>query len=92
MKITPRQIQSIVQEVFRSWKKENIVNFKQGEQKALEEAIKNISKDYAKEQYLEKEVEAMMDELERTHSDSFERYKMYPLIKKKLAQKKGIIL
>ena len=92
MKITPRQIQSIVQEVFRSWKKENIVNFKQGEQKALEEAVKNISKDYAKEQYLEKEVEAMMDELERTHSGSFERYKMYPLIKKKLAQKKGIIL
>ena len=92
MKITPHQIHCLVQEVFRHWKNEGIVTFKQGEQRAFEEAVQNILKDYAKEKVLEKEVETMMDELERSHPGSFERYKMYPLLKKKLAKEKGIIL
>ena len=32
----------------------------------------------------------MLDELEKTHAGQFERYKMYPLLKKKMAKKKGL--
>lgn len=51
-----------------------------------------LKKNLAEEAALEQEVEAMMDQLERQNPGGFERYKMYPLLKKKLAEQKGFIL
>ena len=51
-----------------------------------------LSRDLEKEQALEKEVTRLLDELEQTQEASFDRGKMRPMLKKKLAQKKGIIL
>ena len=50
-----------------------------------------ITKNFQAEKDLDKEVRQMMDDLEKEHS-SFDRQKMYPLLKKKLAEKKGIVL
>ena len=50
-----------------------------------------IVADFEREKALDREVQTLMDDLER-QGHSFERYKMFPLLKQKLAKKKGIIL
>ena len=50
-----------------------------------------IVKNFEQERELDREVQALMDDLEK-QGHSFERYKMFPLLKKKLAKQKGIIL
>ncbi len=45
-----------------------------------------------KEKELDQEVAQRLDELEKTHKGQFERYKMYPLLKKKLAEQKSLAL
>jgi hypothetical protein len=45
-----------------------------------------------KESDLDHEVNRMMDELERQNPGEFQRYKMFPMLKKRLAKEKGIIL
>ena len=50
-----------------------------------------ITKNFKQEKELDQEVQALMDDLEK-QGHSFERYKMFPILKKKLAQKKGFIL
>ena len=50
-----------------------------------------ITKNFEQEKELNQEVQALMDDLEK-QGHSFERYKMFPILKKKLAQKKGFIL
>ncbi len=56
------------------------------------EVILILSRDLEKEQDLEKETTRLLDELEQTQGSSFDRGKMRPLLKKKLAEKKGIVL
>lgn len=51
-----------------------------------------LKQNLEEEAQLDKEVEAMMGQLERQNPGSFERYKMYPLLKKKLAEQKGFVL
>ncbi len=51
-----------------------------------------LNQDFDKEKELEKEVVKTLDELEATHGGSFNRQKMYSLLKRKLAEKKGIVL
>ena len=50
-----------------------------------------ITQNFEQETELDREVQAFMDDLEK-QGHSFERYKMFPLLKKKLAKQKGIIL
>ena len=51
-----------------------------------------LSRDLEKEKELEKEVTRLLDELEQAQPGGFDRGKMRPMLKKKLAEKKGIIL
>jgi len=41
---------------------------------------------------LDVEVNRLMDDLERQNPGEFQRFKMFPLLKKRLAKEKGIIL
>ena len=62
------------------------------EEKPLREGIAGIvDRNFQEERSLDKEVEAMMDNLE-AQGHQFERYKMRPLVKSKLAKKKGFVL
>ena len=58
----------------------------------LRRAVELVAADFARERQLDEEVNKMMDDLERQNPGSFQRYKMFPLLKKRLAQEKGIVL
>lgn len=73
-------------------KAHNIVTLKDKEEKILRRAEELVKADYARETELDREVEAMMDDLERKNPGEFQRYKMFPLLKKRLAKEKGVIL
>ncbi len=92
MKLTTSQLQVIARKVLDSWKKQNIVVFKEDEKKVLSRMVEALKADYQKELDLEIEVNKMLDQLERTNSGEFQRYKMYPLIKRQLAKEKKVIL
>ena len=82
----------IVQLVFEKWKKNNILTFKADENVVLQRALKSIADDYQKELDLEREVNQMLEKLERSNPGEFQRYKMYPILKQKLAKEKKVIL
>jgi hypothetical protein len=61
-----------------------------------EDALKSkilavIQSNIEEEAKLDQLVDGMMDQLERQNAD-FQRYKMFPLLKKKLAEQRGFIL
>ncbi len=92
MKLTTSQLQVIATKVLEAWKKQNLITFKEDEKKVLNRMIEAIRADYQKELDLEAEVNKMLDQLERSHSGEFQRYKMYPLLKKQLAKERKVIL
>lgn len=92
MKLTTSQLQIIATKVFESWKKNNVIVFKEDEKKVLNRMVEALKADYQKELDLETEVNKMLDQLERTNAGEFQRFKMYPLIKKQLAKEKKVIL
>lgn len=78
--------------VITEWKNNNAVVFKGKEEQIISYINNLLSADINKVKQLEQEVEQMLTQLEITNAGQFERYKMYPLLKKELAKKKGIIL
>ena len=92
MKLTTSQLQVIASKVLETWKKHNLIVFKEDEKKVLERMVAALRADYQKELDLETEVNKMLDQLERTNAGEFQRFKMYPLIKKQLAKEKKVIL
>ena len=92
MKLTPQQMQIIVEKVFNHWKQQNIVTFKADEKKALERAVAALREDYQKELDLDRDVNKMLDQLEKSNPGEFQRFKMYPMLKQKLAKEKKVIL
>jgi hypothetical protein len=92
MKLTPLQIQKLVEKVFEAWKKNNVIQFKEDEKKVFNRAMEAIKADYQKVADLDVEVNKMLDQLERTNSGEFQRYKMYPILKQKLAKERKIVL
>jgi len=92
MRITPQQMQHIVHLVVTKWQEHKVVEFKADEAAVIESGVRALQADYQKELDLEKEVQKMMDSLERTNSGEFQRHKMYPLLKQKLAKEKKVVL
>ena len=82
----------MAEKIFDQWKKQNLVQFKADENKVLARAIEIIQADYERETQLEKDVNAMLDQLERSNLGEFQRYKMYPILKQKLAKERKVIL
>ncbi len=90
MRWTQNLSQYLSQILLREWEKAKLPKWQAGE---VADYIHHIlSADLNKEKEVEKEVEIMLDNLEKSHAGQFERYKMYPLLKKKIAEKKGVIL
>jgi hypothetical protein len=92
MRLTTGQLQSIASKVLEAWKKQNLVTFKEDEKKVLARMVEAIKSDYQKELDLDADVNKMLDQLEKTNSGEFQRYKMYPLVRKQLAKERKIIL
>lgn len=85
-------MQKIVEKVFEAWKKNNVIIFKEDEKKVFARALEVIKADYQRESDLDRDVNQMLDQLERTNSGEFQRYKMYPILKQKLAKERKIVL
>lgn len=92
MKITEKQMKRMAEAIFNGLKEQKVVEFKEKEDKVLERAIGLIRADFQRERDLDAEVNRMMDDLERKNPGEFQRYKMFPMLKKRLAKEKGIIL
>ena len=92
MAITEKQIERLVSLVFEELKSHNVVTFKKKEDAVFGDAIELVRQELYKEKQLDQDVNKMMDDLERQNPGSFQRYKMFPLLKKRLAKEKGIIL
>ena len=92
MKLTPLQMQKLVEKIFEQWKKNHIITFKEDEKKVVARALEALKAEYDKESALEIEVNKMLDQLERTNPGEFQRYKMYPILKQKLAKERKVVL
>lgn len=92
MKISNKLIDRLVRSVIRDLKEQNTITFKEKEEKVIQRALAIIANEYTRESQLDNEVNKMMDDLERQNQGEFQRYKMFPLLKKRLAKEKGIIL
>lgn len=92
MKLTASQIQRLSEKILSQWKSQNLITFKVDEKVVLQTIKDSILADYKKEEDLEKEVYALMDQMEKQHGQEFQRGKMFHLLKQKLAKEKKIIL
>ncbi len=92
MKMSEKQIKRLVHLVLKELKESKSATFKDKDEKVAAVAAQLVAAELRQEADLDQEVHRMMDELERQNPGSFERYKMFPLLKKRLAKEKGIIL
>ncbi|MCB0407195.1 MAG: DUF507 family protein [Bdellovibrionales bacterium] len=92
MKMTDKQIQRLVKLMFKELKDQGLVTFKESEDKAVRRSEEIVKENFKKEVELDHLVNKMMDDLERQNPGEFQRFKMFPLLKKRLAKEKGFIL
>lgn len=92
MRLNTNQIQHLAEKIFAQWKQNNLAQPKVDEKKIIARISEIIKADYDREVVLEKDVNAMMDKLEKENPGQFQRFKMFPLLKQKLAKERKIIL
>ena len=92
MKMTQNQIDSLVRRVLLELEKKKLINFNKSKEAILAKGKEIILNDFAKESKLEEEVMRMLDDIERDQTDQFERHRMFKMLKKKMAEERGIVL
>ncbi len=92
MKLTTSQIQRLAEKVLNQWKIQNLITFKVDEKVVMKTIVDSITEEFKKEDTLDREVMGMIDELQRQHGSEFQRHKMFPILKQKLAKERKIIL
>jgi len=92
MKLTTSQIQRLSEKILNQWKSQNLITFKVDEKVVLQTIINSITGDFQREEQLERDVNALMDQMERQHEGQFQRHKMFPMLKQKLAKERKIVL
>lgn len=91
MKLTPSQIQRLAEKILVQWKSQNLITLKVDEKIVLQTMKDVIVADLKREEDLDKEVYAVMDQMEKTGQE-FQRGKMFHLLRQKMAKEKKIIL
>jgi len=92
MKLTPVQITKIANEVSKSISNNPSITVSADVEK-IKSSVENVLKqNMVDEKKLDDAVNAMMDTLEQQNPGGFQRYKMFPLLKKKLAEQRGFVL
>jgi len=90
-KLTPSQIQRLADKILAQWKSQNLITLKVDEKIVLQTMKDVIVADLKREEDLDKEVYAVMDQMEKTGQE-FQRGKMFHLLRQKMAKEKKIIL
>jgi len=92
MKLSENQITKLAAEVYSELGKNESITLI-GDFTKITSLISDVVKENIKNELeLDQKVNAMMDTLEKQNANSFERYKMFPLLKKKLAEQQGFVL
>lgn len=92
MKLNPAQIQKLSEKILQQWQQSSMVHFKVDQKQVLERIIATIQKNIHQEIELDREVNAMLDKLEQTNSGEFQRFKMFPILKNKIAKDRKVVL
>lgn len=92
MKLTTSQIQRVSEKILKQWKGQNLITFKVDEKIVLKTIVDAITLNFKKEEQLDQDVKALMDQMEREHEGQFQRHKMFPMLKQKLAKERKFIL
>ncbi len=92
MKLTTSQIQRLSEKILNQWKSQNLITFKIDEKIVLKTIIDSITNEFLREEMLDKDVHALMDQMEREHEGQFQRHRMFPMLKQKLAKERKFIL
>ena len=92
MKLTASQIQRLSEKILNQWKSQNIITLKVDEKVVLQTIIDTITSDFKREEQLDQDVNALMDQMEREHEGQFQRHRMFPMLKQKLAKERKVIL
>ncbi|MBY0554626.1 DUF507 family protein [bacterium] len=92
MKLSTSQIQRLSEKILKQWKTQGLITFKVDEKIVLKTIVDAITADFKREEQLDQDVQALMDQMEREHEGQFQRHKMFPMLKQKLAKERKIIL
>jgi len=92
MKVQKKQLQMLAKDVLKAIQADSGFEVFDTDEILIEEIVDCLNKNLHAEKLLDQEVEDMMDMLEKQNPGGFQRYKMFPLLKKKLASKKGFVL
>lgn len=92
MKLTTSQIQRLSEKILNQWKSQNLITFKADEKVVLQTIVNTITGDFQREEQLDRDVNALMDQMEQQHEGQFQRHRMFPMLKQKLAKERKIIL
>jgi hypothetical protein len=92
MKMTTNQIESLVRRTLAELEKKKLVSFNKSKEAVFTRGREIIEEDYQKEAKLEEEVMRMLDDIEKEQTDQFERHRMFKMLKKKIADERGIVL
>lgn len=92
MKLTTSQIQRLSEKILKQWKAQNLITFKVDEKIVLKTIVDVITLNLKKEEQLDQDVKDLMDQMEREHEGQFQRHKMFPMLKQKLAKERKFIL
>ncbi len=92
LKLSNKQVHAIATKVYRHWQEQNLLTLKVSEAEVMQKLEQVIVAELEKEAELDREVHRMLDDLERTNAGEFQRYKMFPMLKQKLAKERKMIL
>ena len=91
-KLTTSQIQRLAEKILNHWKSQNLITLKVDEKTVLSTMVNAMMGELQKEEQIETDVKALMDQMEREHEGEFQRHRMFPMLKQKLAKERKVIL
>jgi hypothetical protein len=92
MRLTTPQINRLVKMILQELQVAELIQAKVPDDKLLKRGAELIAHQYQLERQLDQDVQKMMDELERQNPGSFERGKMFPMLKKRMAKERKLVL
>jgi hypothetical protein len=92
MKISEVQMKRLVRSVFNELQTHNAIVVKAPDAQVLKRGEAALLEEFAQERQLDEDVNKMLDDLERKTPGEFQRHKMFLMLKRKLAEERGIVL
>ncbi len=91
MKIKPEQIDRLADRLLKNCRAKDLISLKTGEETVRKKIAQIITQNFREEEAIEEEARKMMDS-HAGQTKTMDQHKMFLLIKKKLAEKKGFNL